>query len=120
MIAPCKTIHGHVYFVHLTNPVRGIHHGKVCAQGQFWPRARLDLFLGAHSVNSFAKNILSGAHRAVFSGCCFFLRVSLQTEGPGPQGGPGPGPQGPWTLPHGPFIWALYLEVGPDWLWLWL
>ena len=28
----------------------------------------------------------------------FFLRVSLQTEGPGPQGGPGPGP-GPGPLP---------------------
>ena len=58
----------------------------------------------------------------------FFLRVSLQTEGPGPQGGPArPGPI--WPRPYmapaiygpGP-IWppALYLGVGPDWLWLWL
>ena len=61
----------------------------------------------------------------------FFLRVSLQTERPGPQGGPSPGPgPGPHARAHGPMDpapwalymgpWALYLGVGPDWLWLWL
>ena len=40
----------------------------------------------------------------VFFRVLFFLRVSLGTEGPGPQGGPGP---------MGPAPWALYMALGP-------
>ena len=49
-------------------------------------------------------------------GVQFFLKVSWETEGPGPQGGPGPGPgprpwahgpMSPWALPQGPFVWPM-------------
>ena len=54
--------------------------------------------------------------RGTFFLVLFLLRVSLETEGPGPQGGPAPG-LGLWA--HGPMsLWslgpgALYMAHGP-------
>ena len=97
--------------------------GPAVAQGPFGPRARLGpgpigprarlgpgpiwapgpgQFLGTHFLKIFCKNPFRTPEGRFFR-VLFFLRVSLETEGPGPQGGPvwspAPGPV-PWA--HGP------------------
>ena len=94
IIGPHKGIIG-LEYLNINGPwVQGPWAQGPCAHGLIGPWAGSNM--GSVQWETLTK---IGTQGGVFSECCFSLGFSLETEGLGPQGGPGlgtgPGPMGP-------------------------